>query len=228
MWYIFQRHTTPYTHNTLDYTQAQTTDILLQKKKNDNTNSRTTKNDYTTTPEIEIGPTGTIWVPTACLTIAHGSLLSAWTVRRSRAEVRQPVMGMVLYGSAEAAKENAKKKKKLKKQVEELEVRVKKLRARVPIPWSFLAECKKLKKLRKEVLSRRGTPIVPKKFFKKTAEMAQLRKGGWAFCASHGRCRMGEVDPSMTESLASTGMDANDLESGGIMLVQKIMSAAHM
>ena len=37
---------------------------------------------------------------------------------------------------------------------------------------------------------------------------------------------MGEVCPSMTDFLASTGMDANDFESGGIMLVQKIMSAA--
>ena len=72
IWYIFHRHTTPYTHDTLDYTQAQSTDILVQKRENDYTNSRTIKNDYTTTPEIEIGPTGTIWVPTACLTGVRG------------------------------------------------------------------------------------------------------------------------------------------------------------
>ena len=117
------------------------------------------------------------WV-VASSSIAHGSLLSAWTVRRSRAEVRQPVMGMVLYGSTEAAKENAKKKRALKKEVARLAARVERLKARVPKPFGLAAACAKYKKLKKEVLSGQGTPIGPTKFFKKIAEMAMLQQCG--------------------------------------------------
>ena len=44
--------------------------------------------------------------------VANGSLLSHWTVRDSRREIRQDKHGLVLFETREKAKENAKKQKK--------------------------------------------------------------------------------------------------------------------
>ena len=68
--------------------------------------------------------------------------------------------------------------KRLKKQEEELAVRVERLEARVTKPFGLLAAGEKYKRLKKEVLGGKGTPIGPTKFFKKIAEMARLQKCG--------------------------------------------------
>ena len=66
--------------------------------------------------------------------MANGSLLSHWTVRDSRREIRQDKHGLVLFETREKAKENVKKKQTKLKEMKKLEKQVKALKAKVPKP----------------------------------------------------------------------------------------------
>ena len=111
--------------------------------------------------------------------VAHGSLLSHWTIRDSRKEIRKAKQGLVLFGSKEKAKENVKNLKTMRKGLKIQKRQVKQLRKTVPRPRLRLAALTlQLKKAQKSVLSMKGSPVGPKSFFKKIANMVELRKHG--------------------------------------------------
>ena len=112
--------------------------------------------------------------------MAHGSLLSTWTIRKSWKEIRQAKKGLVLCGSQEKANEVQKTKQKREDKVKKLEEEVQELKAK----W---VEGKKMKqrskwemqksKLKEARAARQnGTPVGPQKFFSEIAGKVQLRK----------------------------------------------------
>ena len=111
--------------------------------------------------------------------VAHGSLLSHWTIRDSRKEIRKAKQGLVLFGSKEKAKENVKKLKTMRKEIRLQKRQVKQLRERVPRPRLRLAALtQKVMNAQKLMNAQKGSPVGPKSFFKKIANMVELRKHG--------------------------------------------------
>ena len=107
--------------------------------------------------------------------MAHGALLSNWTVRDARKEIRQPKLGIVLFGSTDGAKDSKKNMKTKKAAVEKLEKQVKELRAKNPKPLALPATVQQLKKARQSA-TLKGSPVGPKKFFKRVAQMVALQR----------------------------------------------------
>ena len=120
--------------------------------------------------------------------MAHGSLLSTWTIRKSWKEIRQAKKGLVLCGSQEKANEVQKTKQKREDKVKKLEEEVQELKAKWvagneegdagkkrekrKIKW----EMQKTKLKEARAARQNGTPIGPQKFFSEIAGKVQLRK----------------------------------------------------
>ena len=127
--------------------------------------------------------------------MAHGSLLSTWTIRKSWKEIRQAKKGLVLCGSQEKANEVQKTKQKREDKVKKLEEEVQELKAKwvagneegdagkkremqktklkeEKIKW----EMQKTKLKEARAARQNGTPIGPQKFFSEIAGKVQLRK----------------------------------------------------
>ena len=120
--------------------------------------------------------------------MAHGSLLSTWTIRKSWKEIRQAKKGLVLCGSQEKANEVQKTKQKREDKVKKLEEEVQELKAKWVagneegdagkkrekrnIKW----EMQKTKLKEARAARQNGTPIGPQKFFSEIAGKVQLRK----------------------------------------------------
>lgn len=107
--------------------------------------------------------------------MAHGSLLSHWTVRDARKEIRQQKLGIVLFGSKDGAKDSAKNMKTKKAAVKKLENKVKELRAKNPKPLALMATVQQLKEARQSA-TLKGSPVGPKKFFERVAQMVALQR----------------------------------------------------
>jgi hypothetical protein len=111
--------------------------------------------------------------------IENGSLLSHWTIRDFRRQIRKAKQGLVLFGSKEKAKENVKKLKTMRKEIRLQKRQVKQLRERVPRPRLRLAALtQKVMNAQKLMNAQKGSPVGPKSFFKKIANMVELRKHG--------------------------------------------------
>jgi len=108
--------------------------------------------------------------------MANGSLLSHWTIRDSRKELRQPKNGFVLYESKEKAKEYKAKVDAKQAAVKKLEKKVKELKAKVPKPLSLGAMALQLKNAKAHGM--KGASVGPEQFFEKISRMVQLRKAG--------------------------------------------------
>ena len=110
---------------------------------------------------------------------ANGCLLSHWTIRTLRNQVRKPKQGLVLFGSKEKAKEYIQKLKTMRKEIRRLKKQVKHLKDSVPRPRLKLAALsQKLRNAQKLMNGKKGSPIGPKSFFKLIANMVELRKHG--------------------------------------------------
>ena len=116
--------------------------------------------------------------------MAHGSLLSTWTIRKSSKEIRQAKKGLVLCGSQEKANEVQKTQQKREDKVKNLEKEVKELKAKwvemklqkakMKQKSEWVMQKEKLKQAREE--RQYGTPVGPQIFFSKIAGKVELRR----------------------------------------------------
>ena len=116
--------------------------------------------------------------------MAHGSLLSTWTIRKSCKEIRQAKKGLVLCGSQEKANEVQETKQKREDKVKKLEEEVQELKAKwveskkmkQKIQLKAKWEMQKIKLKEARAARQNGTPIGPEKFFSEIAGKVQLRR----------------------------------------------------